>query len=281
MSAQTRNWPRAMVSDPLTAAALLILTTLVLLAAAAPWISPVDPTFVDATARLRPPSAEHWLGTDRVGRDILSRALHGARISLSVGALVTVVALSIGVTLGLLAGYVRMLDGIIMRVMDGLMAIPSVLLGVAALMAFGSTPQALVLAITLPTLPEIARLSRSLALTIRTEPFIEAAVMAGTRTPMLLWRHILPNAAAPLIVLASYVCASAIIVEAVLSFLGIGTPSEQASWGNMIAEGRSSFQRAPWVVFVPSILLALTVLSINLIGDRLRDVTDPLRLGGR
>ncbi|WP_233270486.1 ABC transporter permease [Chachezhania sediminis] len=270
-----------MLRDPLTAAAISVLTCLVLLAIFAPWLAPVDPTFVDATVRLKPPSAEHWLGTDRVGRDIFSRALHGARVSLSIGALVAIAALSIGTALGLVAGYVRFLDGVIMRVMDGLMAIPAVLLGVAALMAFGSTPQALVFAIALPMLPEIARLSRSLTMSIRGEPFVEASVMAGTRTPVLLLRHILPNAAASLIVLASYVCASAIIAEAVLSFLGIGTPPELASWGNMIAEGRSSFQRAPWVVFVPSVLLGLTVLSINLIGDRLRDVTDPLSLGGR
>lgn len=263
--------------DPVSAVGVATLLILALLAVAAPLIAHHDPTQIDTLNRLKPPSTEHWLGTDRAGRDIFARALFGARVSLSIGALVGIATFAAGITLGMLAGYVRWLDGIIMRTMDGIMAIPAVLLGVASLMTLGTGMPALVVAIGLPLLPDITRMTRSLTLSIRTEAFVEAAIMTGTRTPMLLLRHILPNAVSPLIVLGTYIAAVAIIAEAVLSFLGIGTPPEMPSWGNMIAEGRTSFQVAPWVVFVPSCFLAITVLSINMVGDRLREIFDPVQ----
>nr|NEH95866.1 ABC transporter permease subunit [Rhizobium laguerreae] len=275
-----QRWYIQLLQDPLTACALFFVLLFCLTAIAAPLIAIHDPALLNPTSRLRPPSWDNWFGTDQLGRDVFSRALYGARVSLAIGAICGLVVLVTGAILGLLAGYVRWLDTVIMAVMDGLMAVPAVLLGVASLMAIGSNTFGLIFAISLPFLPEITRLTRSLALTIRNEPFVEAAVMAGTGTARILWRHILPNAVAPLIVLTSYVAASSIIAEAILSFIGIGTPPELPSWGNMIADGRNSFQRAPWVIFVPSTFLALVVLAINIIGDRMRDVTDPLSHGG-
>ena len=263
----------------LIGSALLVL--LALAAVFAPLFAGKDPTFIDPGRRLLPPSGADWLGTDRVGRDLFARALFGARVSLSIGALVALSTLAVGVVLGLIAGYVRFFGPVIMRVMDGMMAIPAVLFGIATVVVFGASTLTLVIAIGLPSIPDVVRLTRSLVLTIRTEPFIEAATMAGTRTPMIMLRHMLPNTISPLIVLATYTGASAVLAEAALSFLGVGTPPELPSWGNMIAEGRTSFQIAPWVVFVPGAFLAITVLAINLVGDGLRDALDPLREVGR
>lgn len=266
--------------DPVTLLGLAVLALLVALAVLAPWISPYGPTDINPAARLQPPSSEHWLGTDRIGRDVLTRALHGGQISLTVGILVGITVLVVGVTLGLLAGSVRWLDGFIMRVIDGIMAMPAVLVGVAMVITWGGGLWALLIAISIPSLPETVRLTRSLALSIQTEPYVEAARMAGTPLPLLLWRHFLPNAMAPLIVIGTYVGANAIVAESLLSFLGVGMPAELPSWGNMIAEGRLAFQIAPWGVFVPALFLAATVLAVNLVGDGLRDATDPLRLKG-
>lgn len=269
---------RRLQLDPVTILGLVVLAVLIATAVLAPWISPYGPTDINPATRLQPPSGEHWLGTDRIGRDVLTRALHGGRISLTVGFLVGVAVLCVGVVLGLLAGSVRWLDGLIMRVIDGIMAMPAVLVGVAMVVMWGGGLWALLIAIGIPSLPDTVRLTRSLALSIRTEPYVEAASMAGTRLPMLLWRHFIPNALAPLIVIGTYVGANAIVAESLLSFLGVGMPPEMPSWGNMIAEGRLAFQIAPWGVFVPALFLTATVLAVNLVGDGLRDSTDPLRL---
>ncbi|MCR6673570.1 ABC transporter permease [Devosia ginsengisoli] len=269
---------RRLQLDPVTIFGLAVLAVLVATAVLAPWISPYGPTDINPAARLQPPSGEHWLGTDRIGRDVLTRALHGGRISLTVGFLVGIAVLCVGVVLGLLAGSVRWLDGLIMRVIDGIMAMPAVLVGVAMVVMWGGGLWALLIAIGIPSLPDTVRLTRSLALSIRTEPYVEAARMGGTRLPMLLWRHFIPNALAPLIVIGTYVGANAIVAESLLSFLGVGMPPEMPSWGNMIAEGRLAFQIAPWGVFVPALFLTATVLAVNLVGDGLRDSTDPLRL---
>lgn len=269
---------RRLQLDPVTILGLVVLAVLIATALLAPWISPYGPTDINPAARLQPPSGEHWLGTDRIGRDVLTRALHGGRISLTVGFLVGVAVLCVGVLLGLLAGSVRWLDGLIMRIIDGIMAMPAVLVGVAMVVMWGGGLWALLIAIGIPSLPDTVRLTRSLALSIRTEPYVEAAQMAGTRLPMLLWRHFIPNALAPLIVIGTYVGANAIVAESLLSFLGVGMPPELPSWGNMIAEGRLAFQIAPWGVFVPALFLTATVLAVNLVGDGLRDSTDPLRL---
>ncbi len=266
--------------DAVTLAGLGLLAILITVSVAAPWLSPFDPTQINPAQRLQPPSPDHLLGTDRIGRDVLSRALHGGQISLTVGVLVGITVLVVGVALGLLAGSVRWLDWLIMRVIDGIMAMPAVLVGVAMVITWGGGLWALLIAISIPSLPETVRLTRSLALSIKAEPYVEAARLAGTPLPSLLWRHFLPNAMAPLIVIGTYVGANAIVAESLLSFLGVGMPAELPSWGNMIAEGRLAFQIAPWGVFVPALFLTATVLAVNLVGDGLRDATDPLRLKG-
>lgn len=258
---------------------LVVLLVAILVALVSPYILP-DPKAINPIYRLRPPGEEFWFGTDHLGRSILSRSLNGTRVSLAVGILVAVAVTLAGVTIGLLSGFLRRLDSIVMRVMDGIMAIPGVLLAIALMSLFGSSLQNVVIAISIPEIPRMARLVRSAVLSIREQPYIDAAVTNGTRLPRLLWRHVLPNTVAPVLVQATYVFASAMILEAVLSFLGAGTPPEVASWGNMMAEGRQYLQRAPWMTAFPGVLLAFLVLTVNVVGDALRDAIDP-RLAGR
>jgi len=260
-----------------------ILIVLVLIAGIAPLIASADPTAIAPRFRLRPPSDQFVMGTDALGRDILSRVVHGARISLLVSACVAAIALSVGLVIGLLAGYLRWLDGIVMRAMDGLMAIPGILLAIALVSLSGASLLTVIVAIMVPEIPRVARLVRSVVLSIREEPYVEAAIGLGTPLHKILLQHVLPNTIAPLIVQGTYICASAILTEAILSFLGAGLSSEIPTWGNIIAEGRSVFQRAPWIIFFPGGLLAATVLAINILGDGLRDTLDPRlqkRLGG-
>ena len=246
-----------------------------------------DPMTLDPAVRLKPPcmmetfgfesrtSCRGWFGTDHLGRDVYARTVFGARISLTVGLAVAALSTTFGLVIGLLAGYVRLFDAIAMRVMDGLMAIPSILLAIALMALFGSSVQNVIIAISVPEIPRVVRLVRAVVLTIREMPYVEAAVSSGTRLPRILLRHILPNTFAPLMVQATYVCAAAVIVEALLSFLGAGTPPEIPSWGNMMAEGRVYFQIKPWMLLFPGICLALMVLFVNLLGDGLRDTLDP------
>jgi peptide/nickel transport system permease protein len=250
---------------------------LVMIAAAllAPWLGTVDPQSLSGARRLKPPSGDIWFGGDMVGRDVYSRTVYGARISLMVGLSVAAVSIAIGLTIGLLAGFVRWVDGIVMRVMDGLMAIPSILLAVALIALTGASVGNVILAITLSEVPRVSRLVRSTVLSLKERPFVEAAIVVGTPFPALLWRHILPNTLAPLLVQGSYIFAAAVLTEAALSFIGAGTPPEVPSWGNMIADGRLVFQIAPHLVIFPGVALALTVLAVNMIGDGLRDVLDP------
>jgi peptide/nickel transport system permease protein len=225
--------------------------------------------------RLRPPSAEHWFGTDPLGRDLYSRVLYGARVSLVVGFSVALLSVAVGLVIGLVAGYHRVADALLMRVMDGMMAVPPVLLAIALMALTRASVGNVILAITLAEVPRVTRLVRSLVLALREQPFVEAARATGTPGWLILVRHILPNTVAPLIVQATYICASAIIIEAILSFLGAGTPPTQPSWGNIIAEGRMLFQVAAYIVVLPSLFLSATVLAINLVGDGLRDALDP------
>lgn len=241
----------------------------------APLLGAGDPTALDPIARLRGPGAESWFGTDMYGRDLYARTLHGARVSLIVGLCVTALSVAAGLLIGLVAGYLRAVDAVAMRVMDGVMAIPGILLAVAMIALAGASLATVVAAIAIPETPRVARLVRGVVLTIREEPYVEAAIVAGTRLPRLLARHVLPNTIAPLIVQGTYVCASAIITEALLSFLGAGIPPEIPTWGNIMAEGRALFQVAPWMVFFPGLFLALAVLAINVLGDGLRDTLDP------
>ena len=251
-----------------------VLLLFIVIALLAPLVLP-DPLRLNPLQRLRTPSLQNPFGTDQFGRSTLSRTLNGTRISLTVGILVAIVTTVIGLLFGLLAGFLRRVDNVIMRLMDGIMAIPGILLAIALMSLFGSSVQNVVVAISIAEIPRMARVVRSSVLVIREQPYVEAAVTNGTRLSRLLWRHVLPNIAAPVIVQATYVFASAMIVESVLSFLGAGTPPTIPSWGNMLAEGRQYLQRAPWTIAFPGVCLALLVLTVNVLGDALRDALDP------
>lgn len=253
------------------AAVLIVMTVLTLLA---PYIT-TDPLEIDPIRRLKTPSSEYWFGTDYLGRNIYSRTMHGGRISLIVGLGVALFATFTGLVIGLVSGYSRPIDAVMMRIMDGLMAIPEILLAVTLVAITSASMQNVILAITIPEVPRVARLVRSIVLTIREEPYVEAAVSVGTGIPKMLWRHILPNTLAPLLVQATYVFAAAVITEALLGFIGAGTPPEIPSWGNIMADGRTYFQLAPWIIFFPGLFLTLTVLAVNIFGDGLRDMLDP------
>ena len=252
----------------------LLLLMMVIIAAIWPLFT-TPPTEQNVMSRLKAPSAEWWFGTDFLGRDIFVRVIHGARVSLVIGLAVAVIATAIGLLTGLVAGYIRWLDAIIMRIMDGLMAIPAILLAIAFISISGATLSTVIMAITIPEIPRVVRLVRSVVLTVREEPYVEAAIAAGTKLPLILYRHILPNTIAPLIVQATYVCGAAMLTESILGFLGAGIPPEIPSWGNIMAEGRTYFQLTPWIIFYPGIALALTVLAVNIVGDGLRDTLDP------
>ena len=251
-----------------------ILALFVVLALIAPWIAN-DPLSFDPLNRLKRPSAEFWFGTDQFGRDVYSRVVYGTRISLIVGVSVAFIATAIGLVVGVLCGYYRRVDDTVMRIMDGLMAIPAILLAIALITLMKASLLIVIVAISIPEIPRVVRLVRSVVLTVRSLPYIEAAVASGTRGRIIMTRHILPTTVAPLIVQATYVCASAILIEAGLSFLGAGTPPEIPSWGNVISLGRAYFQISPWIIFFPGLMLAIAVLAINLVGDGLRDTLDP------
>lgn len=257
------------------ALALLVLAVIVLLAIFAPLVSPHDPVAMTPSARLKPASELYPLGTDAYGRDLLSRVLYGARISLFIGVGAAVISVAIGLGIGLVSGFFRILDAIVMRIMDALMAIPSLLLAIAVVSLTGASIWTVMFAITVPEIPRVVRLVRSVVLSAREEPYVEAAIAAGSSLPKILWRHLMPNTLAPLIVQGTYVCASAILTEAILSFLGAGVSTETATWGNIMAEGRAFFQIKPELIFWPGIALSLCILSINLLGDTARDLLDP------
>ena len=252
-----------------------ILIAMVAVAILAPWLGTVDPLAVFPSQRLHPPSAESWLGTDMLGRDVYSRVVYGARVSLIVGLAVAALSTLLGLAIGLVTGYVRRLDAVVMRVMDGLMSIPSVLLAIALMALTKASIGNVIVAITLAEMPRVVRLVRSLVLSLREQPYVEAAIAAGTTLPRILVRHILPNIVAPLLVQGTYVCGSAMITEAILSFIGAGTPPNIPSWGNIMAEGRSLVQIAGYLIIFPGICLSLTVLAVNLLGDGMRDALDP------
>ncbi|WP_249729637.1 MULTISPECIES: ABC transporter permease [unclassified Chelatococcus] len=259
---------------PVILVGISVLLLFMLIAATAPYLLP-DPARLDPSQRLRPPSWQNWFGTDHLGRSVLSRTLNGTSISLSAGTLVMVLTTFFGVLFGLLSGFFRKLDGVLMRFMDGVMAIPGILLAIALMSLFGSSLQNVVVAITIVEVPRMSRVVRSCVLVLRDQPYVEASITLGTRVPRLLYRDILPNIAAPVLVQATYVFAAAMVVESVLSFLGAGTPPTIPSWGNMLAEGRQYLQRAPWIAAFPGVFLALLILTVNVLGDALRDALDP------
>jgi len=266
-----------------------VLAVIVLIAALAPYLGTVDPGQIDPASRNRKPGTEtavrnadgtqtprmHWMGTDSLGRDVYSRVLYGARVSLLVGVTVALLSSAAGLGIGLCAGYLRWLDGVLMRVMDGLMSIPAILLAIALVSLASAGLRTVIIAIIIPEVPRVVRLVRSVVLSIREEPYVEAGIALGASTPSLLARHVLPNTVAPLIVQATFVCASAILVEAILSFLGIGIPPQTPTWGNIMAEGRTLFRVFPHNILFPGAFLAVTVLAVNMLGDGLRDSLDP------
>jgi len=266
-----------------------ILAVIFAIGLAAPYLGTRDPSQIDPISRNKRPGAvriltgadgrqtstTYWMGTDSLGRDVYSRVLYGARVSLLVGISVALISMVAGLVIGLLAGYLRWLDGFVMRIMDGLMAVPAILLAIALVSLSAAGLRAVILAIVIPEVPRVVRLVRSVVLSIREEPYVEAATALGARTVPLIVRHVLPNALAPLIVQATYVCASAIVIEAILSFLGVGIPPQTPTWGNIMAEGRALFRVFPHNILFPSIFLAATVLAVNIMGDGLRDGLDP------
>ena len=267
----------------------VILLLMALIGLAAPLLGTKNPAEINPAFRNRVPGIEqtirnddgttrtftYRMGTDSLGRDIYSRVVYGARVSLIIGITVAAISIAIGLFIGLIAGYIRWVDAIVMRLMDGLMAIPAILLAIALVSLFRAGLLSVIVAIIVPEIPRVVRLVRSIVLSVREEPYVEAAIMAGTRTPLLLVRHVLPNTIPALIVQGTFICANAILIEAILSFLGIGIPPETPTWGNIMAEGRGLFRLYPHNIFFPGICLALTVLAVNVLGDGLRDRLDP------
>jgi peptide/nickel transport system permease protein len=262
-------------NHPTVAIGGALLLCLVLIGVLAPYLGTVDPTAISPAKRTRAPSADFWFGTDALGRDVYSRVLFGTRVSLTVGLSVALLASFAGLAIGLVAGFVRWADGVLMRFMDGLMSIPPILLAIALMALTKGSVGNVIVAITIAEIPRVARLVRGVVLSLREQPYVDAAVASGTRTPMVILRHILPNTLAPMLVQATYICASAMITEAILSFIGAGTPPTIPSWGNIMAEGRALWQVKPYIVFFPAAFLSVTVLAVNLVGDGLRDALDP------
>jgi len=267
----------------------VVLAVMLLTALLAPFLGTIDPSNIDPIYRNKVPGTErmlrlddgsevpvtHWMGTDMLGRDVYSRVIYGSQISLVVGLAVAVLSIAVGLAIGLVSGYIRWLDSIVMRIMDGLMAIPGILLAIALMSLFNAGLGTVIFAIFIPEIPRVVRLVRSIVLSIREEPYVEAAISVGTSLPLILIRHVLPNTIAPLIVQGTYICASAILVEAILSFLGVGIPPEIPTWGNIMAEGRILFRVFPHNLLFPGIFLAVTILAVNILGDGLRDTLDP------
>jgi peptide/nickel transport system permease protein len=260
---------------PLAALAFAVLIIIVGVALAAPWIAPFDPLKMSPIDRMKPPSAAHLFGTDQYGRDIFSRVIHGGRVSLLIAVSVAVVSTVIGFAIGTVSGLFRWADLVLMRIMDALMAIPGVLLAIALMAVSRASATVVIIAIAIPEIPRVARLVRSVVVTIREQTYVHAATTIGVGLPRLILRYLLPNTMPALIVQSTYVCASAMLLESYLSFLGVGTPPETPSWGNIIAGGRLFVQIAPWQIIFPGTLLAVTVLAINVLGDGLRDALDP------
>ncbi|MEC9433398.1 MAG: ABC transporter permease [Pseudomonadota bacterium] len=262
-------------AGPVTSIATVMLLLVVAMAVFAPLLAPHDPIRLSPATRLKPPSPEFMLGTDAYGRDLLSRVIYGARISLIVGVGSAIAATALGLVIGLAAGFFRRFDAILMRIVDGLMAIPSILLAIAIVALSGASLWTVLVAITIPEVPRVVRLVRSVVLSAKEEPYVEAAISLGSSTPRILVRHLLPNTVPPLIVQGTYICASAILVEAILSFLGAGINPETPTWGNIMAEGRVYFPINPGIILWPGLVLSVAILSINLLGDAVRDALDP------
>ncbi|MFN5132121.1 MAG: ABC transporter permease [Burkholderiales bacterium] len=285
---QQSAWQRMRANGSVRFGAIFLFI-LIFISFCAPWLGTVDPTLFDAASRDLLPGQfgeimtlegevlkhQFLMGSDSFGRDIYSRVIYGTQVSLLVGLLTALASLALGIVFGLLSGYIRWVDSVVMRVMDGLMAIPSILIAIALVALWRGSITTVIIAITIPEIPRVTRLVRSLVLSIREEPYVEAAIAIGTPTWRIMLFHILPNTVAPLVVQGTYICAAAILVEAILSFLGVGLPPDIPTWGNIMAEGRPQFIQYPHNIFFPGIFLAITVLAVNILGDGLRDTLDP------
>jgi peptide/nickel transport system permease protein len=280
--ARARRWPRLarLWRSRYTIVGLGILGGLIVLAVLAEQIAPYGPNRMRPTERLQAPSAAHPFGTDDLGRDILSRAVFGARLTITIGVVVVPLSLLLGVPLGVAAGYYPRLDGFIMRVVDGLMAFPAVLFAITLMAALGPSVLNVIIALSLAYAPSAARLARGSTLAVQAMTYVEAARALGVPDRRLIARHVLPNIFAPLLVLASFTFAVSVLTEAILSFLGAGAPPSVASWGTMVAEGRNFIEAAPWLMFFPGCCIAIVVMGLNLLGDGLRDLLDPRLRGG-
>ena len=266
---------RVLSKNPNMLGGLIVLSVMVSIAVVAGFIDRIDPYELDPFTRLQSMSVEHWFGTDNIGRDVYSRTLHGGRISLAVGVLVAVIVSLVGAGIGLTVGYFRRVDEVVMRFMDGVMAFPSLLLALALIAALGASFINIIIVISVVDTPRMVRVVRGSVLSVREMDFVTAAVALGAKAPRIMGLHILPNILAPVIIQATFVFASAMLTEAALSFLGAGINPETPTWGNMIGQGRTFFQRAIWIMIFPGLFLSMTVLSINLVGDGLRDALDP------
>jgi peptide/nickel transport system permease protein len=252
-----------------------LLGIMILIAVLAPFLLSGDPRALSPGARLQAPSAAHWFGTDQLGRDLFTRVLYGARISLFVGISVALLSSAVGTAVGMLSAANRRLDAIMMRVMDGVMSIPAILLAIALMAVAGGSVFNVIVAVTIVEIPRVARLIRGIVLSLREQPYVEAAISLGTPPVIIVVRHLLPGIVAPLIVQATFVWATAMILEAALSFIGAGTPPTTPSWGNILADARALWQIRPTMIFIPAAFLFVTLLAVNMLGDGLRDLLDP------
>ncbi len=275
ISMWSRASRRALAKNPNMLGGLIVLSVMIAISALAGFIDRIDPYLLDPFARLQSMSADHWFGTDNAGRDIYSRTVHGGRISLVVGFLVAFTVSLVGAAIGLTVGYFRRVDEVVMRFMDGVMAFPSLLLALALIAALGASFWNIIIVISVVDTPRMVRVVRGSVLSVREMDFVTAANALGAKAPRIMALHIMPNIMAPVIIQATFVFASAMLTEAALSFLGAGINPETPTWGNIIGQGRTFFQRAIWIMIFPGVFLSLTVLSINLVGDGLRDALDP------
>lgn len=273
------RWLRLLRRRRIALLGAILVVVNVLVAILAPVIGRWEPQRLDVQARLAPPTPAHWMGTDDVGRDVWSRVIYGTRLSMVVGGAVVLLSFVGGIVFGLLGGYYRPLDNVLMRIMDGFMAFPGIILAIALMASLGPSVVNVILALGIVYVPRVARIVRGSVLVIRETPYVEAALALGVSDPVVLARHVLPNCLSPVIVQGTFIFAAAVLGEAALSFLGVGVPPQIPSWGNVMAEGRLYLQQAPWLTLFPGAAIMACILGLNLFGDGLRDLLDPKMQG--
>ena len=269
------RWLRLLLRRRIALVGAILVVINVLIAVFAPAIGRWEPQLLDVKARLSPPDPRHWMGTDDVGRDVWSRVVYGTRLSMLVGGVVMLFSFVGGVVFGLLGGYYRPLDNVLMRIMDGFMAFPPIILAIALMASLGPSVVNVIVALGVVYVPRVARIVRGSVLVIRETPYVEAARALGVPDLTVLRRHVLPNCLSPVIVQGTFIFAAAVLGEAALSFLGVGVPPQIPSWGNVLAEGRLYLQQAPWLTLFPGAAIMACILGLNLFGDGLRDMLDP------